>query len=55
MSGMDSESRTRYSVQLGKNEMTKERRLRGLVWGLIGTACALIVIFAVLLATGAGA
>jgi hypothetical protein len=55
MSIMDPETRTRYSVQRGRDEVSKERWLRRLLWGLIGAACALIVIFAVLLATRAGA
>jgi hypothetical protein len=55
MSIMDPETRTRYSVQRGRDELSKECWLRRLAWGLIGAACALIVVFAVLLATGTGA
>jgi hypothetical protein len=55
MSGMENEARTRYSVRRSRNEMQKERRSRYVRWGLIAAACVVIVVFAALLAMGAGA
>ena len=55
MTGIETEARTRYSVQGSRNEVKRERRMRSLVWGLIGAALVVIVVFAVLIGMGAGA
>jgi hypothetical protein len=54
MSGLEPEARSRYSVTRSRNEITKERRHRYLLWGLVGTAFVVIVVFAALILTGAG-
>jgi hypothetical protein len=55
MSGMDTEPRSRYSVRQSRSEIKKEQRRRYVLWGLVGVACAVIVVFAALLLAGAGA
>ena len=55
MRGMDREGRTRYSVRRSRSEMKNERRRRYVLWGLAGTACVVIVVFAALLLVGGGA
>jgi type VI protein secretion system component VasF len=50
MTGAESPLPTRYSVRQAR----KERRSRLLLWSLIGAACAVIVVFAVLFLMGGG-
>ncbi len=47
--------RTEYSVERSRDEIRRERRSRYLLWALIAAACAVIVVFAILLLTEAGA
>lgn len=52
---METEVRTRYSVRVSRNEIRKERGRRYLLLALTSAALVLIVIFALLLVTEAGA
>lgn len=49
---MQSSGYTRYSVGAGKHEVRRARTGRAVLWVLIAVACAVIVFFAYLLATG---
>jgi cell division septal protein FtsQ len=55
MSGVEAEARTRYSVRRSRNELKKERRRRYALWALVVAAFVVIVVFAALILTGAGA
>jgi hypothetical protein len=55
VSGVETEARTRYSVRRSRSEIKKERRRRYVLWALVGTASVVIVVFAVLIVTRAGA
>ncbi len=50
---METEVRSRYSVEGSRDEIDKERRSRYLLWSLLAAACVVIVVFAALLLWGA--
>jgi hypothetical protein len=52
MTGMQSPGYTRYSVGSGRDEVRRARMGRAVLWVLIAVACAVIVFFAYLIATG---
>jgi hypothetical protein len=52
---METEARTQYSVRRSRAELKSERRQRYVLWGLVGAALVVILVFAALLIAGAAA
>ena len=52
---MEPEAPSRYSVRRDRSEIKKERRRRYALWALVGGALVVIVVFAALVLSGAGA